>query len=220
MLRQLVDLQYQRNDQSLSRAKFRVRGDTLELQPAYDDFIVRVEFFGDEVERITELDPLTGEVLAERTELNIYPASHYVTPAEKLGAAIVDIEAEMEERVGELEQRGMVLEAERLRQRTTFDLEMMRELGFCSGIENYSRHLSRREPGSRPWTLLDYFPPDWLLVIDESHMTIPQVNGHVQERPDAQGDPRRLRLPPARRRWTTGRSRSMSSRAISTRSST
>src|SRR3954454_20169921 len=177
ILRQLVDLQYQRNDQQLSRARFRVRGDTLELQPAYDDFIVRVEFFGDEVERITEIDPLTGELLAERKELNVYPASHYVTPTETLGAAIVDIEKEMEVRVEELKQRGMELEAERLRQRTTFDLEMMRELGFCSGIENYSRHLSRREAGSRPWTLLDYFPPDWLLIVDESHMTIPQSVG-------------------------------------------
>ena len=177
VLRQLVDLQYQRNDQALSRAKFRVRGDTLELQPAYDDFLVRVQFFGDEVERITELDPLTGELLAERAELNVYPASHFVTPADKLKEAIADIEVEAETRVGELEAKGMVLEAERLRQRTTFDLEMMRELGFCSGIENYSRHLSRREPGSRPWTLLDYFPADWLLVIDESHMTIPQVVG-------------------------------------------
>jgi excinuclease ABC subunit B len=177
VLRQLVDLQYSRNDQALSRAKFRVRGDTLELQPAYDDFIARVEFFGDEVERVTELDPLTGEVLAERNELNVYPASHYVTPQEKMVQAVADIDAEMEQRVGELEQKGMVLEAERLRQRTTFDLEMMRELGFCSGIENYSRHLARREAGSRPWTLLDYFPPDWLLIIDESHMTIPQVAG-------------------------------------------
>jgi excinuclease ABC subunit B len=177
VLRQLVDLQYQRNDAALSRARFRVRGDTLELQPAYDDFVVRVNFFGDEVEKITEIDPLTGEVLAERNELNVYPASHYVTPADKLKAAIVDIEAEMEERVEQLKQKGMELEAERLRQRTTFDLEMMRELGFCSGIENYSRHLARRAPGSRPWTLLDYFPPDWLLVVDESHMTIPQVVG-------------------------------------------
>jgi excinuclease ABC subunit B len=177
VLRQLVDLQYARNDQALSRAKFRVRGDTLELQPAYDDFIARVEFFGDEVERVTEVDPLTGEVLAERNELNVYPASHYVTPQEKLVAAIADIEVEAEQRVAELEQKGMILEAERLRQRTAFDLEMMRELGFCSGIENYSRHLARREPGSRPWTLLDYFPPDWLLVVDESHMTIPQVAG-------------------------------------------
>ncbi|HET7676245.1 MAG TPA: excinuclease ABC subunit UvrB [Candidatus Limnocylindrales bacterium] len=177
VLRQLVDLQYQRNDQQLSRARFRVRGDTLELQPAYDDFVVRVQFFGDEVERITELDPLTGELLAERKELNVYPASHYVTPAEKMAAALVDIEAEMEEWCGKLEAEGRELEAARLRQRTTFDLEMMRELGFCSGIENYSRHLARREPGSRPWTLLDYFPPDWLLVVDESHMTIPQTVG-------------------------------------------
>ncbi len=177
VLRQLVDLQYQRNDAALSRARFRVRGDTLEMQPAYDDFVVRVQFFGDEVERINEVDPLTGELLAERREVNIYPASHYVTPAEKLQAAILDIEKEMEERVEELRAKGMELEAERLRQRTTFDLEMMRELGFCSGIENYSRHLARRAPGSRPWTLLDYFPPDWLLIVDESHVTIPQVVG-------------------------------------------
>ncbi|HET9520582.1 MAG TPA: excinuclease ABC subunit UvrB [Candidatus Limnocylindrales bacterium] len=177
VLRHLVDLQYQRNDQALSRARFRVRGDTLEFQPASEEHLVRVEFFGDEVERITELDPLTGELFTERNEVNIYPASHYVTPADKLKEAIVDIDIEMEERVGQLEAEGRVLEAARLRQRTTFDLEMMRELGFCTGIENYSRHLSRREAGSRPWTLLDYFPPDWLLVVDESHMTIPQVVG-------------------------------------------
>jgi excinuclease ABC subunit B len=155
VLRQLVDLQYQRNDQSLTRARFRVRGDTLEFQPASEEIVVRVEFFGDEVERITEVDPLTGELLAERKEVNVYPASHYVTPADKMKAAIVDIEAEMEERVGQLEHEGRALEAARLRQRTTFDLEMMRELGFCSGIENYSRHLARREAGSRPCTLLD-----------------------------------------------------------------
>jgi excinuclease ABC subunit B len=177
VLRHLVDLQYQRNDQALTRARFRVRGDTLELQPASEETLVRVEFFGDEVERITELDPLTGELLAERKELNVYPATHYVTPADKLREAIVDIDAEMEERVGQLEAEGRALEGARLRQRTTFDLEMLRELGFCSGVENYSRHLSRRAAGSRPWTLLDYFPPDWLLVVDESHMTIPQVVG-------------------------------------------
>jgi excinuclease ABC subunit B len=177
VLRHLVDLQYQRNDAALQRARFRVRGDTLEFQPASEETLVRVEFFGDEVERITELDPLTGELLAERKEVNVYPASHYVTPADKMKLALVSIEAEMEERVGGLEAEGRVLEAARLRQRTTFDLEMMRELGFCTGIENYSRHLSQREPGSRPWTLLDYFPPDWLLVVDESHMTIPQVVG-------------------------------------------
>jgi excinuclease ABC subunit B len=177
ILRQLVDLQYQRNDQALARARFRVRGDTLELQPAYDDFVVRVQFFGDEVERISELDPLTGELLAERQELNVYPASHYVTPADKLKLAVVEIEAEMDARTAEMEVKGMALEAARLRQRTTFDLEMLREIGFCSGIENYSRHLAGREAGSRPWTLLDYFPPDWLLVADESHMTMPQVVG-------------------------------------------
>jgi len=177
VLRHLVDLQYQRNDQALGRARFRVRGDTLELQPASEEFVVRIEFFGDEVERITELDPLTGELLTERRETNIYPATHFVTPADKLREAIVDIDAEMEVRVGELEAEGRVLEAARLRQRTTFDLEMLRELGYCTGVENYSRHLARREAGSRPWTLLDYFPPDWLLVVDESHMTIPQVVG-------------------------------------------
>ena len=177
VLRHLVDLQYQRNDQSLTRARFRVRGDTLELIPAADDYLVRVEFFGDEVERITELNPLTGELLAERNEVNVYPATHFVTPTDKLHAAIKSIDEEMEIRVGELETQGRVLEGARLRQRTTFDLEMMRELGYCTGIENYSRHLSGREAGSRPWTLLDYFPPDWLLVVDESHMSIPQVVG-------------------------------------------
>ena len=177
VLRHLVDLQYQRNDQALQRSRFRVRGDTLEIGPASDDRIVRVEFFGDEVERITEVDPLTGELLAERNDLNVYPATHFVTPADKLKEALVDIEAEMEVRVGELEAQGRALEAARLRQRTTFDLEMMRELGYCTGVENYSRHLARRAAGSRPWTLLDYFPPDWLLVVDESHMSIPQVVG-------------------------------------------
>jgi excinuclease ABC subunit B len=177
VLRHLVDLQYQRNDQALSRARFRVRGDTLELIPAAEDRLVRVEFFGDEVERITELDPLTGELLAERKDVNVYPATHYVTPTDKLMAAVKAIGEEMEVRVSELEAQGRQLEAARLRQRTTFDLEMMRELGYCTGIENYSRHLSGRDAGSRPWTLLDYFPPDWLLVVDESHMSIPQVVG-------------------------------------------
>ncbi len=177
VLRHLVDLQYQRNDQALQRSRFRVRGDTLELVPSAEDRLVRVEFFGDEVERITELDPLTGELLAERRDLNVYPATHFVTPADKLQGAMKAIEQEMEERVAGLEAEGRALEAARLRQRTTFDLEMMRELGFCSGIENYSRHLSAREAGSRPWTLLDYFPPDWLLIVDESHMSIPQVVG-------------------------------------------
>jgi excinuclease ABC subunit B len=177
ILRHLVDLQYQRNDAALARARFRVRGDVLEVQPPHGEYVVRVDFFGDEVERIVEVDALTGEVLAERREVNFYPATHYVTPRDKLMAAIGDIEAEMEEHVAWLATEGRDLEAARLRQRTQFDLEMMREVGFCSGIENYSRHLARREAGSRPWTLIDYFPTDFLLIVDESHITIPQVHG-------------------------------------------
>jgi excinuclease ABC subunit B len=176
VLRQLVDLQYQRNDAALSRSRFRVRGDTLELVPSSEDRLVRVEFFGDEVERITELDGLTGEVLAERAELTVFPASHFVTTAEKMQAALVTIAAEMEERVGQLEAEGRVLEAARLRQRTTFDLEMMRELGYCPGIENYSRHLSGRKRGEPPPTLLDYFPEGYLTIVDESHQTVPQLH--------------------------------------------
>src|SRR5436853_3987267 len=177
VLRHLVDVQYERNDQNFVRGKFRVRGDTLEVHPAYEDLAVRVEFFGDEVERITELDPLTGEVLAERDRIDIYPARHFVTPREKLNEAIKDIEVELVDRVKELEDAGRLLEAHRLRQRTNFDLEMMRETGTCAGVENYSRHLARRPAGSRPWTLLDYFPPDFLAFIDESHISMPQVRG-------------------------------------------
>jgi len=177
VLRHLVDLQYQRNDAQLTRSKFRVRGDVLEFAPVSGDYIVRVDFFGDEIERIVEVDDLTGEVLAERREVNIYPATHYVTPRDKMLVAIDNIEAEMEQRVRWLGDQGRELEAARLRQRTQFDLEMMREVGFCSGIENYSRHLAGREEGSRPWTLIDYFPTDYLLVVDESHITIPQVHG-------------------------------------------
>jgi excinuclease ABC subunit B len=177
VLRHLVDLQYQRNDAALERSRFRVRGDVLEVRPPHGEFVVRVEFFGDEVERITEFDLLTGEVQAERSETNFYPATHYVTPREKLLVAVEKIDAEMEERVRWLADQGRELEAARLRQRTQFDLEMMREVGFCSGIENYSRHLAGREQGERPWTLIDYFPTDFLLVVDESHITIPQVHG-------------------------------------------
>src|SRR4030081_1443783 len=177
VLRHLVDIQYERTNTDLMRGKFRVRGDTLEIQPAYEELAVRIEFFGDDVERITELDPLTGEVLAERDKIDIYPARHFVTPREKLLEAIKDIEVELVDRVKELEDAGRLLEAQRLSQRTNFDLEMMRETGSCAGIENYSRHLSRRPAGSRPWTLLDYFPPDFLMFVDESHISIPQVHG-------------------------------------------
>ncbi len=177
VLRHLVDIHYERNDMSLSRGRFRVRGDTLEVQPAYGETAYRIEFWGDEIERIVEIDPLTGEVLVERQSVDIYPAKHFITPQEKLVLALEDIERELEERLAEFRAQGKLLEAQRLEQRTRYDLEMLREVGYCAGIENYSRHLSQRPPGSPPWTLLDYFPDDFLLFIDESHMTIPQIRG-------------------------------------------
>ena len=177
LARTLVGMQYERNDIDLTRGRFRVRGDTLEVCPAYEEVAVRVEFFGDVVERITELDLVTGELLSELDRVEIYPAKHFVTPDEKLQAAIGDIRVELAQRVDELRARGKLLEAQRLESRTNYDLEMMLEVGYCSGVENYSRHLQRRTPGSTPWTLIDYFPPDYLLLIDESHMTLPQVRG-------------------------------------------
>ena len=177
LVRQLVDMQYERNDMDLARGKFRVRGDTLELVPAYEEAAVRIQFFGDEVERIVQVDPLTGELLSEKQEMYIFPANHFVTPKEKLDLAIEDIKVELEERLQILRADGKVLEAARLEGRTHYDLEMLQETGFCSGVENYSRHLSRRAEGSAPWTLLDYFPEDFLIFVDESHMTLPQVRG-------------------------------------------
>ncbi len=177
VLRDLVRIQYARNDYQLNRGTFRVRGDVLEVHPAYQDTVYRVSFFGDEVEGMTEVDSLTGEVLRELDVLTVYPATHFVTDEDRLTAAITNIEAEMEERVGELQEEGKVLEAYRLRQRTMYDLEMMRELGFTSGIENYSRHLDGRPPGSTPYTLLDYFPDDYVTFIDESHITLSQITG-------------------------------------------
>ncbi|MCL4301640.1 MAG: excinuclease ABC subunit UvrB [Anaerolineae bacterium] len=177
VLRHLIDIRYERNDYDLKRGTFRVRGDTLEIMPAYGEQVYRIEFFGDEIERITEVNSLTGEMVARHTTLDIYPAKHFITPQEKLAEALVDIENELEERLAELRAQEKLLEAQRLEQRTRFDLEMLREVGYCSGIENYSRPLSRREPGSTPWTLLDYFPDDFLMVIDESHMSIPQIRG-------------------------------------------
>jgi excinuclease ABC subunit B len=177
VVRQLIDIQYDRNDMTLTRGTFRVRGDTLEIFPAYEEIAVRVEFFGDEIERIVEVDPLTGELLVERLETDIFPAKHFVTTSDKLQVAIRDIQLELDERLRELEADGKVLEAARLRQRTMYDLEMMQEAGYCSGIENYSMHLSRRRPGEQPSTLMDYFPDDFLMFIDESHISIPQVRG-------------------------------------------
>jgi len=177
LLRHLVSIYYERNDVSLERGRFRVRGDTLELMPAHGETAYRIGFFGDEIERITEVDSLTGEVLAELDEIQVFPAKHFITPDEKREEALADIEMELEERLAELRDQGKLLEAQRLEQRTQYDMEMMREIGYCSGIENYSRHLQQRPPGSPPWTLMDYFPADYLLVADESHMSIPQVRG-------------------------------------------
>jgi excinuclease ABC subunit B len=177
VLRFLTDIYYERNDHDFARGRFRVRGDTLDIFPIGGEVAVRVEFWGDEIDRITEFDPLTGEVLVERTAVDIYPAKHFVTTKEKLDAAIVDIEAELWECVRRFEAQGKLLEAQRLRERTLRDLEMLREVGYCHGVENYSRHLARRAPGSQPWCLLDYFPDDFLLIIDESHQTIPQIAG-------------------------------------------
>ncbi|MCJ7678489.1 MAG: excinuclease ABC subunit UvrB [Anaerolineales bacterium] len=177
VLRQLVESQYERNDMELRQGTFRVRGDTLEVLPAYDEFGLRISFFGDEVERIVQFDRVSGEILARPESVAIYPAKHFITQREKLEGAMADIEAELAERVAQLKAQEKLLEAQRVEQRTRYDLEMLREVGYCSGVENYSRHLDRRVPGSPPWTLVDYFPPDYLLVIDESHMTIPQVRG-------------------------------------------
>lgn len=177
ILRHLTEIQYERNDTNFTRGRFRVRGDVLELFPAYEDVAVRIEFFGDEIERMTEIDPLTGEVLGKRLRLDIYPAKHWVTTQERLNHAIELIEDELQVRLQELEDEGKLLEAARLKQRTNFDIEMLRETGFCSGVENYSRHLAGRGEGDQPWTLMDYLPEDFLLVVDESHVALPQVRG-------------------------------------------
>lgn len=177
LLRQLTDIQYTRNDVEFARGIFRVRGDVVDMFPAGEEVAYRVEFFGDEVERITKLQPLTGEVLAVMDELVVFPGSHYVTPQQKVQQAVAHIEQELEERLAYFQKHNMLLEAQRLKQRTSFDLEMLQETGFVKGIENYSRYLTNREPGEQPATLLDYFPDDYLMFIDESHMTIPQIRG-------------------------------------------
>jgi excinuclease ABC subunit B len=175
LLRKFVDIQYKRNDIAFERGTFRVRGDTIEIIPMYEELALRIEMFGDEIERIMTLHPLTGEIVREESEMYVFPATHYAAGPETMERAIIDIEKEMELRVSEFERSGKLLEAQRIRMRTTFDIEMMRQLGFCSGIENYSRHLDGREPGSAPNCLLDYFPEDFLVVIDESHVTVPQI---------------------------------------------
>ncbi len=177
VLKRLVDMQYERNDMDFSRGKFRVRGDTLEIQPAYEELGLRFEFFGDTIERISSLDPLTGEILSEMESVDIFPAKHFVTSHDKLQRAIQGIKEELVERLAEFKAQGKLLEAARLEARTNYDLEMLQETGFCSGVENYSRHLAGRVPGSSPWTLLDYFPKDFITIIDESHMSLPQIRG-------------------------------------------
>jgi excinuclease ABC subunit B len=177
LLRRLVEIQYARNDQNFTRGTFRVRGDTLEIIPMYEELALRVQFFGDEIERIMTLHPLTGEVISEEEVVHVFPASHYVAGRDRMERAIKDIEVELGERLETLERQGKLLEAQRLRMRTTYDIEMMRQVGFCSGIENYSRHIDGRAAGSAPNCLLDYFPEDFLLVIDESHVTVPQIGG-------------------------------------------
>ncbi|MCW2505107.1 MAG: uvrB, partial [Actinomycetia bacterium] len=175
LLRQFVDIQYTRNDLAFARGTFRVRGDTVEVFPAYEELAVRIEMFGDQIERLYYLHPLTGEVIKEADGLTVFPATHYVAGPERMERAIGGIEAELEQRLGELEKQNKLLEAQRLRMRTAYDIEMMRQVGFCSGIENYSRHIDGREAGSAPHCLIDYFPDDFLLVLDESHVTVPQV---------------------------------------------
>ncbi|HWB66849.1 MAG TPA: excinuclease ABC subunit UvrB [Mycobacteriales bacterium] len=177
LLRRLVDVQYTRNDLAFTRGTFRVRGDTVEVFPVYQELALRIEMFGDEIERVTTLHPVTGEVIAEHESALIFPATHYVAGPERMERAIRGIETELEERLADLEKHGKLLEAQRLRMRTTYDIEMMRQVGFCSGIENYSRHIDGRGPGTPPHTLLDYFPDDFMLVIDESHVTVPQIGG-------------------------------------------
>ncbi|HXY44551.1 MAG TPA: excinuclease ABC subunit UvrB, partial [Acidimicrobiales bacterium] len=180
VLTRLVDMQYERNDQNLVRGRFRVRGDTIEVHAAYEEYAVRIELFGDEVERLTRFDVLTGEILGELDELAIFPATHYVAGDARMRRAIAQIEEELGERLRELEGAGKMLEAQRLRMRTEHDLEMLAEVGSCNGIENYSRHLDGRGPGDPPFTLLDYFPADWLLVLDESHVSVPQLHGQFE----------------------------------------
>ena len=177
ILRRLVDLQFDRNDIALGRGKFRVRGDTIEIHPSYDETVLRIEMFGDTVDRITMVDPLTGETLHEMSQVMVFPATHYVAGEERMRKAVIGIEAELQERLAWFEANGKLLEAQRLRMRTQYDLEMMAEVGYCNGIENYSMHIDGRVPGQPPFTLIDYFPDDFLLVIDESHVAVPQLHG-------------------------------------------
>ena len=216
----LIDIQYDRNDFDLARGTFRVRGDVVDVYPPYAEHPLRFEFFGDEVELIAEIDEVTGEILREYDAIPVWPASHYVTEKPKVTAALKTIEEECEQRVAELKAADKLLEAQRLQQRTDYDLEMLETMGFCNGIENYSRHLDGRRPGEPPFTLIDYFPKDMLCIIDESHVTVPQIRGNARGRPFAQGDARGARVPPALGPRQSPRCASTSSRRASRSSST
>src|SRR5512132_3682002 len=180
ILRRLVDLQFDRNDMTLGRGKFRVRGDTIEVHPSYEETVLRIEMFGDTVDRLTMIDPVTGEALSDMPRTQVFPATHYVAGDERMRKAVIGIEAELQERLAWFEKEGKLLEAQRLRMRTQYDLEMIQEVGYCNGIENYSAPIDGRAPGEAPYTLLDYFPDDYLLVIDESHQTVPQLHGQYE----------------------------------------
>lgn len=219
LLRDLVGIQYARNDLAGTRGTFRVRGDTLEVFPKYEEMAVRVEFFGDEIERLMVMHPLTGEIIAEDDTMHLFPASHYAAGPDTMERAISTIELELEERLAELERENKLLEAQRLRMRTSYDIEMMRQIGTCSGIENYSRHIDGRGPGEAPNCLLDYFPKDFLLVVDESHVTVPQIGGMFEGDMSASGR-WSTTASGCPRRWTTVRSGSRSSSSGSARPST
>ena len=207
ILRRLVDMQFDRNDAALGRGKFRVRGDTIEVHPSYEESVLRIEMFGDTVDRLTVIDPLTGETFRELNRTQIFPATHYVAGTERLATAMVKIEAELQERLADFEREGKLLEAQRLRMRTQYDLEMMAEVGYCSGIENYSMHIDGRDFGQPPFTLLDYFPDDFLLVIDESHVAVPSCTASSRVTAAARTSSSNM-ASAFRRRGTTGRSRS------------
>ena len=197
MLAKLVDIQYERNDTDPSRGKFRVRGDSVEVWPSYEEFAYRLEFWGDEVERLSIINPTSGEVIDKLESIYIYPAKHFVLPEERIHAAVDNIRAELRERLELFKSQGKLLEAQRLSARTRYDIEMMMEMGYCPGIENYSRPLSGRNPGEPPYTLFDFFPKDYLLIVDESHASVPQVGRDVQRRPEPEGDAGGARVPVA-----------------------
>ena len=219
LLRTFVAMQYKRNDIAFTRGTFRVRGDTVEIIPVYEELAIRIEFFGDEIDRISTLHPLTGDVIGRQSQVHIFPASHYVAGPQRMERALSTIQQELDQRTAELRKQGKELEAQRLTMRTTYDLEMLSQVGVCSGVENYSRHFDGREPGTPPHTLLDFFPDDFLLVIDESHVTVPQIGAMYEAMPVANARWSNM-ASVCLRRWTTDRSNGRNSLSASARRST